>query len=88
MRLPAKSRCRLLDRPLIEAAHAAAPSPLNDRAEPTPAQRGSRNFAHGHIKIAGLDISIQHPQGAPDTLGHWRCQYCMVANTPETTTAT
>lgn len=47
-----------------EAAHAAAPSPLNDLAEPTDAQKRAGNYAKGHTRIAGLDISIENPEGS------------------------
>lgn len=46
------------------AAHEAAPSPLNDRPEPTDAQKEAGNYKKGHIRINGLDISIENPQGA------------------------
>lgn len=46
------------------AAHAAATSPLNDRPEPTPAQKEAGNYKHGHLRLGGLDISIEHPRGS------------------------
>jgi hypothetical protein len=45
-------------------AHEAAPSPLNDRPEPTDAQKEAGNYKKGHVKFAGLDISIENPQGS------------------------
>lgn len=54
----------LLGTPLDEAAHAAATSPTNDRPEPTPAQKDAGNYAKGHIKLGGLDVSIENPQGS------------------------
>lgn len=47
-----------------EAAHAAAPSPNNDLAEPTEAQAKAGNYAHGHVRVAGLDISVENPEGS------------------------
>lgn len=46
------------------AAHAAATSPTNDLPEPTPPQKEAGNYQKGHIRIAGLDISIENPQGS------------------------
>ncbi len=46
------------------AAHEAAPSPQNDLPEPTPAQKEAGNYKKGHIKIGGLDISVENPQGS------------------------
>ena len=43
---------------------AAATSPENDRPEPTPAQKEAGNYAKGHIKVHGLDISIENPKGS------------------------
>ena len=50
-----------------EAAHAAATSPLNALPEPTPAQQDAGNYAKGHVKIGGLDISIENPSGSTRT---------------------
>lgn len=41
--------------PVEEAANAAEP--------PTPAQAEAGNYAKGHVKIQGLDISIETPEG-------------------------
>lgn len=49
---------------LEDAAHAAAPSPKNERPEPTPAQAEAGNYAKGHFKIDGLDVSIENPEGS------------------------
>ncbi len=46
------------------AANEAATSPVNDRPEPTPAQIEAGNYAKGHIRIGGLDISIENPEGS------------------------
>ena len=50
--------------PVDVAAHAAAHSPTNDRPEPTDAQKEAGNYAKGHVRIAGLDITIENPQGS------------------------
>lgn len=47
-----------------EAAHEAATSPLNDLPEPTPAQKEAGNYAKGHVRIAGHEISIENPAGS------------------------
>lgn len=49
---------------LDRAAHEAATSPRNERPEPTEAQKEAGNYAKGHAKIAGLDISIENPAGS------------------------
>ena len=46
------------------AAHEAATSPQNDLPEPTPAQKEAGNYAKGHVRIAGHDISIENPAGS------------------------
>lgn len=46
------------------AAHAAATSPKNDLPEPTPAQKEAGNYRKGHMRIGGLDISIENPAGS------------------------
>ncbi len=48
---------------LQAAANAAATSPANDRPEPTQAQKEAGNYAKGHARIAGLDVSIENPAG-------------------------
>lgn len=50
--------------PVDVAAHEAATSPRNDMAAPTPAQVESGNYAKGHTRIAGMDITIENPQGS------------------------
>lgn len=50
--------------PLDQAAHEAATSPHNDLPEPSEAQREAGNYRKGHIKVQGLDISIENPQGS------------------------
>jgi hypothetical protein len=49
---------------LEDAAHAAATSPKNDLPEPTPAQAEAGNYAKGHVKVGGLDLSIENPEGS------------------------
>lgn len=52
-------------KPTVDAdAHEAATSPLNDRPEPTDAQKEAGNYALGHTRIGGLDVSIENPQGS------------------------
>lgn len=46
------------------AAHEAAHSPLNDLAEPTPARQEAGNYRKGHIRVSGLDISVENPEGS------------------------
>lgn len=47
-----------------EAAHEAATSPKNELAEPTEAQKEAGNYQKGHIKLHGLDITIENPEGS------------------------
>jgi hypothetical protein len=42
----------------------AATSPENDLPEPTEAQKEAGNYKMGHVKLAGLDISIENPAGS------------------------
>lgn len=46
------------------AAHEAATSPTNDRPEPTDAQKDAGNYKVGRTRIAGMDISIENPEGS------------------------
>ncbi|WP_197022915.1 hypothetical protein [Xanthobacter sp. 91] len=46
------------------AAHEAATSPTNDRPEPTQAQKEAGNYKLGHLRLGGLDISVENPQGS------------------------
>mgnify|MGYP000974726706 CR=1 FL=1 len=50
--------------PIDRDAHEAASSPQNDRPEPTEAQKEAGNYRKGHLKISGLDISVENPQGS------------------------
>ena len=54
----------ILVAPETDAVHQAATSPLNDRPEPTLAQKEAGNYKLGHVRIGGLDISIENPQGS------------------------
>jgi hypothetical protein len=47
-----------------QAAHEAATSPLNDLPQPTPAQKEAGNYKKAHVKLHGLDITIENPQGS------------------------
>lgn len=46
------------------AAHEAATSPQNSRAQPTEAQAKAGNYKKGHISIGGLDVAIENPEGS------------------------
>lgn len=50
--------------PVDTASHEAATSPKNDLPAPTDAQKKAGNYTKGHTTIAGLDISIENPQGS------------------------
>lgn len=50
--------------PLDVAAHGAATSPLNDLAQPTAAQKEAGNYQVGHVRMHGLDLSIENPAGS------------------------
>ena len=45
-------------------ANQAATSPLNNVEDPTENQIKSGNYKKGHIKIHGMDISIENPKGS------------------------
>lgn len=47
-----------------EAAKDAATSPTNDLPEPTQAQKEAGNYAKGHARLGGLDISIENSAGS------------------------
>lgn len=49
--------------PVDVAAHEAATSPRNDLPRPTEAQIQAGVYKKGHVRIAGLDISIENPEG-------------------------
>lgn len=46
------------------AAHEAATSPKNYLDEPTEAQKEAGNYAKGHVRVGGHDISIENPAGS------------------------
>jgi len=47
-----------------QAAHEAATSPLNDKPQPTEAQKEAGNYKKGHVILQGLDITIENPEGS------------------------
>ncbi|MGE3550984.1 MAG: hypothetical protein AB7I29_13930, partial [Geobacter sp.] len=47
-----------------QAAHTAATSPTNSLPEPTTAQIEAGNYKKGHLKLHGLDISVENPAGS------------------------
>ena len=51
-------------RPIDQAAHEAATSPLNDLPEPTDAQKEAGNYKVGRVNLHGLAISIENPMGS------------------------
>lgn len=46
------------------AASEAATSPTNDLPEPTDAQKEAGNYKKGHVRISGLDVTIENPKGS------------------------
>lgn len=46
------------------AAHEAATSPMDDYPEPTEAQKSAGVYKKGHVRIAGIELSIENPQGS------------------------
>lgn len=50
--------------PIDEAAHQAATSPMNEKPQPTEAQKKAGNYGKGHVKLHGMDIAIENPQGS------------------------
>lgn len=50
--------------PVDVAANEAATSPANDKPEPTDAQKKAGNYEMGHVKIGGMDITIENPAGS------------------------
>jgi len=51
-------------KPLDQAAHEAATSPLNNVAAPTPSQIEAGNYKKGAVRVGGLEISIENPAGS------------------------
>lgn len=54
----------LIDGPVDKAAHEAATSPTNDLPPPTEGQIKAGNYQKGHVRLLGLDISIENPAGS------------------------
>lgn len=57
----------------------AEAQPKNERPEPTDAQKEAGNYKKDHLKLHGLDISIETPKGAmrrskPDAKDKWEVQ--------------
>ncbi|MEN5278942.1 cell wall hydrolase, partial [Brucella sp. TWI432] len=50
--------------PIDIAAVQAATHPDNDIAEPTLAQKEAGNYAKGHVRLGGMDLSIENPAGS------------------------
>lgn len=53
-----------IDSQVSAAASEAATSPTNSLPEPTPAQKEAGNYKKGHVRLNGLDISIENPAGS------------------------
>jgi hypothetical protein len=49
---------------LDSGAHEAATSPLSALPEPTDAQIAAGNYQMGHVRIAGLDVTVEFPEGS------------------------
>ena len=45
-------------------AHEAAASPNNDRTPPTSGQAKAGNYKLGPVRVAGLDIGVENPEGS------------------------
>ena len=56
-----------------QAAHEAATSLHNDRRQPTAAQAAAGNYKKGHVRLHGLDITVENPAGSVrvDVNGEW-----------------
>lgn len=54
----------ILVAPETDAVHQAATSPLNDLPEPTQAQKEAGNYKLGRVRIGGMDIAVENPQGS------------------------
>jgi hypothetical protein len=48
-------------------AHHAATSEANDKPLPTEAQKAAGNYPKGHVRLMGLDITIENPEGSERT---------------------
>ncbi|TWH63811.1 hypothetical protein LX59_03062 [Azomonas agilis] len=49
---------------ITQEANQAATSPANTLPEPSQAQKEAGNYKKGHVRINGLDISIENPAGS------------------------
>lgn len=59
---------RFIPPPSVDSdAHQAATSPQNDLPEPTQAQRDAGNHQMGHTRVAGLDLTVEIPEGGNRT---------------------
>ncbi|GGI85829.1 hypothetical protein GCM10007978_24380 [Shewanella hanedai] len=47
-----------------EASNQAALSPENNLPEPSQAQKEAGNYKMGHVKVNGMDVSIENPKGS------------------------
>ncbi|MGQ8879011.1 PLxRFG domain-containing protein [Delftia sp. NA_296.1] len=61
--VPESARSAGADR-IDVAAKEAATSPSNDLPQPTNAQKEAGNYKKGHVRLNGLDISIENPAGS------------------------
>lgn len=61
---PAPAGAPAIATAIDEAAHQAATSPTNDLPEPTEAQAAAGNYTKGHLRLHGLDISVENPAGS------------------------
>jgi len=55
---------QIFESPVDEAAHAAATSQANELPQPSEPQKEAGNYQKGHVRIGGLDISIENPEGS------------------------
>ncbi len=49
---------------LDQRAHEAATSPHNDLPQPTQPQKEAGNYQKGHVRLNGMDVSIENPAGS------------------------
>lgn len=62
---PVKAAAPMVTGELDEGAHEAATSPLNEKPEPTEAQKKAGNYEKGHVgPYPGLSVSIENPAGS------------------------
>lgn len=53
--------------PVDEAANESAESPLNDTPAPSDKQKEAGNYKMGHIKVGGMEITVENPAGSTRT---------------------